>query len=171
MFWRKRKSFNFLRLSVYKHLHYAFKNEYPCLSLRLMSEIEIFDLSQSPRNIKTSALWDTGAMLSAITPEIADKLNLIPFNRVKVNGINNSSLADVVKVSLKLPNHVILNNFNVAVCNLVKDVNFLIGMDIIQLGDFSISNGAGKTLFTFAMPSFEDKTDLYQKTIVVNASV
>jgi len=80
-------------------------------------------------------------MLSAITPEIAQSLNLVPFNRVRVNGINNISMADMVK------------NSNVTVCNLVKDIDLLIGMDIIQLGDFSISNGAGKTLFTFAMPS------------------
>jgi hypothetical protein len=48
---------------------------------------------------------------------------------------------------------------------LVRDVDLLIGMDIIQLGDFSISNGAGKTLFTFAMPSFEDKIDPYGRSI------
>jgi len=41
-------------------------------------------------------------------------------------------------------------------------------MDIIQLGDFSISNGEGKTLFTFAMPPFESKTDLYEKALGVN---
>jgi hypothetical protein len=90
---------------------------------------------------------------------------LVPFNRVKVNGINNISMADMVKVSIKLPNLVEVKNSNVTVCNLVKDIDLLIGMDIIQLGDFSISNGAGKTLFTFAMPPFEDKTDLYEKTL------
>ena len=133
-----------------------------------MTEAEIFDVSQFPKKTRVAALWDTGAMLSAITPEIAHKLNLVPFNRVKVNGINNSRIADVVKVSLMLPNQVVINNFNVAVCNLVKNVDFLIGMDIIQLGDFSISNGAGKTLFTFSMPPFEDKIDLYKKAIAVN---
>ena len=73
-----------------------------------MTEIEVYDLTQSPQKTKVSALWDTGAMLSAMTPEVANKLNLVPFNRVKVNGINNSSIANVVKVSLNLPNQVIL---------------------------------------------------------------
>jgi hypothetical protein len=41
-------------------------------------------------------------------------------------------------------------------------------MDIILLGDFSISNGGGKTLFTFALPPFEKKTDHYEKAIAVN---
>jgi hypothetical protein len=150
---------------VPKTRHFAFKSEYPNLSLRLTTEVEIYDVSQSPNKIKVMALWDTGAMLSAITPEIAQSLKLVPFNRVKVNGINNISMADMVKVSIKLPNLVEVKNFNVTVCNLVKDIDLLIGMDIIQLGDFSISNGAGKTLFTFAMPPFEDKTDLYEKTL------
>ena len=133
-----------------------------------MTEVSIYDISLPPKNIKVAALWDTGAMLSAITPEVASKLNLIPFNRVKVNGINNSSIADVVKVSIMLPNKVMLNNYNVAVCNLIKDVDFLIGMDIIQLGDFAISNGAEKTLFSFSMPPFVEKTDLYRKSLEVN---
>ena len=133
-----------------------------------MTEIEVYDLSQSPKKTNVSALWDTGAMLSAMTPEVANRLNLVPFNRVKINGINNFTIADLVKVSLMLPNQVVLNNYNVAVCNLVKNVDFLIGMDIIQLGDFSISNGSGKTLFTFVMPPFEEKADLYEKAIVVN---
>ena len=62
-------------------------------------------------------------------------------------------------------NLVEVKNSNVTVCNLVKDVDLLVGMDIIQLGDFSISNGAGKTLFTFAMPPFEDKIDLYERSV------
>ena len=146
----------------------AFKFEYPKLSLRLITEVEICDVLQSSKRIKARALWDTGAMLSAITPEVAQKLNLVPFNRVKVNGINNVSIADVVKVYIKLPNLAEVKNTNVTVCNLVKDVDLLIGMDIIQLGDFSISNGAGKTLFTFSMPPFEEKTDLYKRALDKN---
>jgi len=148
--------------------HYALKSEFPDLALRLTTEAEIFDVSRSPGKIKVRALWDTGAMLSAITPEAARSLRLIPFNRIKVNGINNTSMADVAKVCIRLPNSVEVRNTNVTVCNLVRDIDLLIGMDIIKLGDFAISNGAGKTVFTFAMPPFEDKTDLYAKSIEMN---
>jgi len=41
-------------------------------------------------------------------------------------------------------------------------------MDIILLGDFSISNGGGRTLFSFAIPPFENKTDHYEKALAVN---
>ena len=77
-------------------------------------------------------------------------------------------MADVVKISIGLPNGVLIKEENVMICNLVKDVDLLIGMDIIQLGDFSISNGEGKTLFSFAMPPFENKTDLFKKALEVD---
>jgi len=133
-----------------------------------MTEAEVSNATQYQNIVKVRALWDTGAMLSAVTPEIAEKLNLVSTNRIKVNGIGNYSIADVVMVSIRLPNLVELKNARILVLNLVKDVDMLIGMDIIRLGDFSISNGAGKTLFTFAMPPFESKTDLYEKALEVN---
>jgi len=118
--------------------------------------------------MKVTALWDTGAMLSAITPKTARNLNLIPINRVKVNGVNNFSMADVVEISIGLPNKVTVDYVDVTVCGLVKNVDLLIGMDIILLGDFLISNGGGKSLFSFVIPPFENKTDLYEKALAVN---
>jgi hypothetical protein len=44
----------------------------------------------------------------------------------------------------------------------------LIGMDIIGLGDFSISNGENSTLFSFAVPPFTNKVDLVEKAEVSN---
>jgi len=155
---------------VSNNQHFPFKNEYSQLSLKLITDVEVFNYMQSQNVIKIRALWDTGAMLSAVTPEIAKKLNLISINRIKVNGIGSYCIADIVRVSIRLPNLVELKNARISVLNLVKDIDMLIGMDIIQLGDFSISNGAGKTLFTFAMPPFDDKIDLYEKAIAVNRS-
>jgi predicted aspartyl protease len=155
---------------MFKNNHFAFKKEYPCLSPRLTSDALIYNIAAGTSkngNIVT-ALWDTGAMVSAITPTIAQGMNLIPINRVKVNGVNNTSLADMVKISIGLPNQFMIKEINVLVCNLVIGVDMLIGMDIIRLGDFSISNGDGKTLFSFAMPPFEEKTDLYEKAFVIN---
>jgi hypothetical protein len=44
----------------------------------------------------------------------------------------------------------------------------LIGMDVINTGDFSISNYGGKTVFSFALPPFENRTDLLEKANAVN---
>jgi len=150
--------------------HYAFEQDNPNLSSRLTTTADIFGESTgvAQNQIKVTALWDTGAARSAITPAVAQTLNLIPFDRIKVNGINNTSIADVVKISIGLPNMVRVTEVNVMVCNLVKNIDLLIGMDIIQLGDFSISNGEGKTLFSFAIPPFKNKINLYEKALAVN---
>ena len=151
--------------------HSALRNEYQNLSIRLTSETEISSISQNPKKIKAKSLWDTGAMMTAITPETAQSLNLVSYDRKKVKGIKNEiTLAGIARVSIKLPNIPEIK-CDVLICSLVKDIDLLIGMDIIQLGDFSISNGKGKTLFTFVMPPFEDKTDLYDKAITVNNSI
>jgi hypothetical protein len=95
-------------------------------------------------------------------------LNLTPFNRVRVYGVNNISIADVVKISVGLPNEVLVDEINVTVCDLTPGIDMLIGMDIIVSGDFAISNAGGQSLFTFAIPPFENKTDLYEKSLAAN---
>jgi hypothetical protein len=153
-----------------KTRHFAFKQEYPTLSFRLITDVQIFDITTGPlkNGIKVKALWDTGATGSVITPEVSKRLQLVPINRVKVTGVNNTSMADVVKISIGLPNRVMVQEVNAMVCDLNQNIDMLIGMDIILNGDFSISNAGGKTLFTFAIPPFENKTDLYEKTFAVN---
>ncbi|WP_461256329.1 retropepsin-like aspartic protease [Treponema sp. R80B11-R83G3] len=150
--------------------HFAFKQDNQSLCFRLLTEAHIFNIStdSAKKGIKITALWDTGATGSAITPNLAQKMNLIPINRVKVTGVNNTSIVDVAKVSIGLPNRVMVDEVNVMICNLNQGFDLIIGMDIILLGDFSISNGGGKTLFSFAIPPFEKKTDHYEKAIALN---
>jgi predicted aspartyl protease len=150
--------------------YYAFRQSYPSLSYRLLTEAQVYNIPADPnqKGITVIALWDTGASGSVITPSLAQTMNLIPINRIKVAGINNTSMADVVKISIGLPNGVMIKEENVMICNLVKGVDLIIGMDIIQLGDFSISNGGGKTLFSFAIPPFDNKTDHLEKAIAIN---
>jgi hypothetical protein len=44
----------------------------------------------------------------------------------------------------------------------------LIGMDIIMMGDFVISNGGGTTLFSFAIPPLPQKIDLVDEADAEN---
>lgn len=52
-----------------------------------------------------------------------------------------------------LPNDKIIANLTVVGIDFNDDVDVLIGMDIITLGDFALSNFEGKTVFTFRIPS------------------
>jgi hypothetical protein len=150
--------------------HYAFKQEYQNLARQLITDVEVIGISANSRrkSVKVKALWDTGASCSVITHKIAQMLNLIPINRARAVGVHNSTMVDVVKIEVGLPNKVLVDRVQAMVCNLNQNFDMLIGMDIILAGDFSISNGEGKTLFSFAVPAFSNKVDLYEKTIAVN---
>ena len=152
-----------------KHKHMAFYVEYDGLCNKFITEAKVIGISGTGNHeMIIKALWDTGAEKSAITPNVAEKLNLKAINRVKVNGVNSVSYANIVKISVMLPNLYIVDNVNASACNLIKGVDLLIGMDIIMMGDFSISNGGGETLFSFVMPSFENKINLCDKAVAVN---
>jgi predicted aspartyl protease len=117
----------------------------------------------SALSLSTNALWDTGASMSAITPEIKDKLGVTPVDKKTIAGIHSTQVVDVVFITLELPNKVIKKNIKVAVCNITSDVGMILGMDIISMGDFAMSNGNDQTLFSFAVPPFQDKIDFSKR--------
>jgi len=121
--------FNYLLLPVSKIKHLAFKQDNPSLCFRLLTEAHIFNITSGSdrKGIKITALWDTGATGSAITPDLAQKMNLVPINRIKVTGVNNTSIVDVAKVSIGLPNLVMVNEVNVMICNLNQGFDLIIG--------------------------------------------
>ena len=78
-------------------------------------------------------------------------------------GVHSSKTVDVVYLTLELPNSVIKKNIRVAVCDITSKVGMILGMDIISLGDFALSNGNDQTLISFAAPPFQDKIDFSKK--------
>lgn len=101
------------------------------------------------------ALWDTGATNSMITEKVAKRCNLVPTGFIQVStagGLIEES--PTYLVDAYLPNKVRVENVKVAQGNL-GDVDLLIGMDIIALGDFAVTNNNGITTFSFRMPSIE----------------
>lgn len=100
-------------------------------------------------------IWDTGASASAISSALAKKLNLVPVSFNVVDTANGPRPANVYYLSVILPNDVIVNNLRVTDGNMPCDM--LLGMDIMMLGDLHISNCNRKTVFTFRMPSIEEK--------------
>ena len=150
--------------------HRALKHEYIPITRKLIGEVAVIGIS-SPipgQKVTARALWDTGAERTVITPEISRALGLIHIDTAKIYGVNNASPATIVRATIILPNNIRIPDMRVLVCNLIPNTDILIGMDIIGQGDFAISNAGGKTLFTFAIPPFEDKTDLYEKADAVN---
>ena len=118
---------------------------------------------QNPNPIKAKAVWDTGATNTCISSRIATSLNLIPISKAKISGVTGDVIVNVYLVDIYLPNKVIIPNVTVSEPPSLSSCDILIGMDIIRIGDFSITNAEGKTWFSFRMPPAKDHID-YVKT-------
>ena len=149
-------------MAVQKHLtlsYYIDQN-----NKKIITPVNLFSIPyNSSLSVSTEALWDTGASISAITPEIMNKLKVIPVDKKTIAGIHSTQVVDIVYITIQLPNNVIKKNIEVAVCNIPSNVGMILGMDMIFLGDFALSNGNGQTLFSFATPPFKEKIDFSKK--------
>lgn len=142
----------------------AFTTRYGRRVLELITDAELFDPSALPNNeldekklYKTKALWDTGATHSAITPQTAKELNLVPTGRALVTHAAGETSVLTYLINVVLPNKVIIQGVRVSECSgNTGNFGVLIGMDIISLGDFAVSNNAGKTVLSYSLPSVRD---------------
>lgn len=101
------------------------------------------------------ALWDTGASRSCISREVVDSLGLKPIGKSRISTANGYIMAESYLVNVGLPNSVLVPNIHVSCSDLGLHTDMLIGMDIIRLGDFSITNVNHRTVFSFRIPSVE----------------
>jgi hypothetical protein len=68
-------------------------------------------------------------------------------------------------IDIQLPNKIKLSTFEVLESDLNSpDIDLLVGMDIIQKGDFLISNAKRKTTFSFCIPPLKSPLDLLEKS-------
>jgi predicted aspartyl protease len=147
--------------------HSAFRQTYESLPPQLLSNIEVISLNDTSAHGVYRGIWDTGASMTMITPKIFSDLKLTPIDTITVNGVNSCNQVPVVLINVVLPNGIKVYGLRATVSE-IQGIDMLIGMDIIQLGDFSISNSEGKTVFTFAVPPFPNRMDLYEKSIAVS---
>ena len=94
--------------------------------------------------------------MSVITERVATDLGLPTEALIPIRHAGGLSV-DVPQhyVNLQLPNGVLIVGRAVAQLPLAS-YDVIVGMDIISLGDFAISNFNGKTTFTFRIPSVEE---------------
>ena len=118
----------------------------------LYTVIEIESALDPGKRIKIKAIWDTGAVFTTITPRVAKELNMEPVSATTISSITDKNIFSLIyMVNLYMPDNTKYESF-------VKETNpthcdILIGMDIIQKGDFAVSNFNGKTTFSFRLPS------------------
>lgn len=119
---------------------------------------------QKPQIFEYVGIWDTGATGSVITKKVADDLGLRPINVTEVHHAAGTSIANVYLVNIVLPNSVTVAQVRVTEGQLTSPNNIpeknqpqvLVGMDIIGMGDFVVTNFGGKTTVSFRIPSYEE---------------
>ena len=98
------------------------------------------------------ALWDTGAVASVISTEVVKSLGLSPITQCVSYHTQGQSLVNVYLVDVILPNKILVRDVRVSEGQL-NGFGMLIGMDIINLGDFALTHKGGRTVFSFQTPS------------------
>jgi hypothetical protein len=130
---------------------------------RIVTDIEVtpaFDPAAPPTpvpvRLRTKALWDTGASRSVLSIESVNALGLSPVGTVQVHHGDGTSSRSTYLVNFYLPNNVgivgvLASEFPAS----HTEFAVLLGMDVIGLGDFSITNVGGQTCMSFRTPSCE----------------
>ena len=104
------------------------------------------------------AIWDTGSTRSVITQNVVDRCGLKLIGRAQLMhaGVNEEpDETDVYLVNLGLPNGVVVQNVPVSQSGFTGG-DVLVGMDIINTGDFAITHANDQTKFTFEIPPQAD---------------
>jgi hypothetical protein len=138
------------------------------------TEMRLRDVLSNPSKtgLQLNALWDTGATRSCIKPDIAQRLginsNIVTF--ANVTGVNSKTQTKpVYKVGFFiLPNGFVIKDFHFIESDIASACDILIGMDLILLGDLSITNYGGKTTFCFSTPPHNKHMDLVERAQKIN---
>ena len=131
---------------------------YPLNTSRIMayahiSQFEIGDKGDPENVIKKSAIefqgiFDTGASRTTIFEKSAQRLKLKPMGRQIVYTANGEAEQERYAVNIILPNKIMFIKRMVTAAKL-HDIDFLLGMDIIGLGDFTITERKGLKVVEF----------------------
>jgi len=157
-------------------LYRSFNKDYVKLKKILLMPIEIIPVSSANESIrekpvKLRALWDTGATLTLIKPDLRNKLELCMVragSSAKIAGLGGLFHADYTVLSIRLQENFEINWCPVYVLDYSVDVDIIIGMDIIGMGDFAVCNTDNKTSFSFVMPPLPEKIDFTEKARQLN---
>ena len=110
-------------------------------------------------SMNTMALVDTGATGSCISRRLAENAQLKAYKRSKIRGFNGISIVPVYYLDVLLPNGILFTNMDVAEFQSNNNFDFIIGMNILRMGDMALTNAKGEMVFTFRVPSAETHID------------
>ena len=136
----------------------AFLTAFPGVIRAVVTDVGLVlgTTEDSTRVVKTRALWDTGAVTSVIDKSLVKKLELVPFDTGRAYTAQGYYDSSMYLLDVMLPNNIIVKGLRVGDGEF-QGFDMLLGMDVISLGDFHLTND-GNTVFKFVIPP-EEKTN------------
>lgn len=133
----------------------VFTERYLTLQNKIINSVAIIN-PKTNKVMPAKAQWDTGATGTCVSKELADRLDLIPLGMQQIHTPSGIGTVKQYRAHIVLNNEVVIQNTTVLDSEIgAQGIDILIGMDIIRLGDFAISNYNGQTQFSFRIPSQE----------------
>jgi predicted aspartyl protease len=122
----------------------------------LQTSVDMESAINPAKKIKVKAIWDTGAECSLITHEAAVKLDLKPVSKELMSTPSDKNVpTNVYFINIILPNTARITGIR-AFEGTLNSADMLIGMDVISLGDFAVTNNNGRSVFSFRIPSMTE---------------
>jgi hypothetical protein len=158
--------------------HRGFIKSYDGPVNKLAATTNILPIASSDKTLcnmpfEVNALWDTGATLTFIKPKIRDHLKLRMvregLSSVSIAGLGGLVKADFTIISILLTSNFIIEYCPAYVLDFPVKFDMVIGMDIINMGDFAVCNTENKTSFSFVVPplperiNFADKAEMFKR--------
>lgn len=118
---------------------------------------------------KIQGIWDTGATNSVISSGLVNKMKIPPTGKIKVKGVLETKVVNTYIIDIILNNQVFIPNLTVSEGKLLgNNIDFLIGMDIIAIGDSTLmchmdENKYICNTFSFRYPSFFEPIDFVKE--------
>lgn len=125
--------------------------EYDNVVNRLITEIDVCPCNNRKQIFRVkNAVWDTGAVISAISNEYIEKMQLSPIDNGTVITSTGKSDCCYYLIDVYLTSEDCIKTVKVMGLPFRNhDADFIIGMDIISKGNLIIKNENGKTKIDF----------------------
>lgn len=127
--------------------------EYDETVQRISTELDVSECCEgAPLHRIRKAVWDTGATSSVIAESVVRRLGLKPIDTGALFTATGQAEVPVYLLDVHLAGNLTIRNLRVFGSPMEnRDVEFLVGMDIISKGKLVIDNAGGKTTVTYSM--------------------
>jgi hypothetical protein len=135
--------------------------------------IPISSADKALRNtmVEVQTFWDTGSTLTCMKPRLRDRLRLLMARSDSPKYI--AGIGGVVKADFTIVSILLASNFEIEYCpvhvlDFPSSADLLIGMDIIEMGDFAVCNMNNETSFSFIVPPLPERVNFVDSANTAN---